>query len=101
MKSDAQVLCEAMGIEFHDCRYEQCELATRFTEPAELWELLMYMMQREDWLKFEEFCVDDWYSDISTYQRSFIKWLLSDPARFVRLCAEWRREHPEKGASDG
>jgi len=45
-KSDAQVLTEAMGIEW--LGDDEHGFNPRFETPAELWELLMYMMQRED-----------------------------------------------------
>ena len=97
-KSDAQVLAEAMGIEFHDCGYEQCELATRFTDPSELWELLQYMMGRRDW---EDFFNVAWVDEsVQVWADKYVKWLLSDPARFVRLCADWCREHTKKGGAE-
>lgn len=99
-------LCEAMGIEFHDCRYEQCELATRPTDPALCWRALQYMMGRGDWARFVSWVEDSWlYETRELWMSDYIKWLLSatytdedgqTKLLFVKLANEWCRKHPEE-----
>ena len=66
-----------------------------FTSPDILWRVLQYMMGREDWNCF----VFAARVSFGTYkpENDFIKHFLTDPARFVKLCAEWCREHPGSG----
>jgi hypothetical protein len=122
-KSDERVLAEAMGKCWHEypavnfpfetgkavrtcsvCGSTDLSRPT-FTQSAELWELLMYMVGREDW---HLFCVEtkwnEWKS--AEWPSNFFTWLLTETyvdengqtrLLFVRLCADWCREHTEKG----
>lgn len=66
------------------------------TDEAFCWRALQYMMGREDWRGFHNQTWDEYVADDRTWSvGGFFPWLLSDPARFVSLCAEWCREHEE------
>lgn len=107
-------LCKAMGIEWHDLVINipritcSCGVAWQGefpmgdfmrhrnpspTDEAFCWKALQYMMGREDWNCF----VFAARVSFGTYkpENDFIKHFLTDPARFVKLCAEWCREHKE------
>ena len=131
-RTDEQVLCEAMGLCWHewkkdgffhmssddeDCGYswtcKKCGEFSKysgnppprptFTQPAELWNLLGYMMRREDAEQFDDACF--WQYMKQNKILPFHKWLITatytdkgkEKLLFVKLCADWRREHPEKG----
>jgi hypothetical protein len=65
------------------------------TDEAFCWRALQYMMGREDWARF----YTDMWDKYTVEQREwsvygYIPWL-TDPARFVKLCADWCRDHEE------
>lgn len=110
-------LCKAMGIEWHDIAINlprvtcSCGVAWQGgysmgdfmghknpspTDPAFCWRALTYMAQRADWGNFYQWV--EWKQmadEARRYWYNTIKWLLSDPARFIELADEWCREHEE------
>lgn len=124
--TDEQVLAEAMGLCYHvlepypkkrlrvhykciKCGKHIPGKATQdFQTPAELWNLLMYMTGREDWANFYS-AADFKYTTTFEWgigEHCFIQWLLTatytdengkEKLLFVKLCADWCREHEEKG----
>jgi hypothetical protein len=68
------------------------------TDPAFCWRALQYMMGRGDWVLFDNHAYGIWWkAEHEMDSALYIKWLLSDPARFIELADEWCREHTEKG----
>ena len=65
--------------------------------PAFCWRALTYMLGREDWAEFLRNCYQRKAPfEVGTWSE-LMRWLLSDPARFIELADEWCREHTEKG----
>lgn len=103
MKPDEQVLAQAMGIGWkcQRCGDPDCKVRPTFTDPAELWNLLMYMVNRKDWNEFYVFSWYEYHEEQNTSGKcstlpAYMRWLLTDPARFVHLCADWCREKEVK-----
>lgn len=117
-RTDEQVLAEAMGMCWHTpipanlnrikvhykcskCgRHVPKNWSCTFTQPAELWNLLMYMVNRKDWNEFYVFSWYEYHGEQNTSGKcstlpAYMRWLLTDRARFVKLCADWCREHEE------
>jgi hypothetical protein len=114
-------LAKAMGIEWHGYtddvtpsgNYRMCLCGRAYiirenhvnpspTDPAFCWQALQYMMGREDWGLFHFWCVwvkcekEYWFYERQPHHDArVIKWLLSDPARFIELADDWVREHEE------
>lgn len=67
------------------------------TDEAFCWKALQYMMGREDWARFYS-AADFKYTTSFEWgigEHCFMQWLLSNPARFIKLANEWCREHKE------
>ena len=114
-------LCKAMGIEWHEWEttYEYidgrpvapgpviCKDCGKLmlgpedenpspADPAFCWRALQYMMGRGDWGNFYQWVERKQMADEARcYWYNTIKWLLSDPARFIELADDWVREHEE------
>jgi hypothetical protein len=72
------------------------------TDEAFCWRALQYMMGRGDYNEFDKSIWYKYHNEVINWRdgdkpSDYLKWLLSDPARFIELADEWCREHPEKG----
>jgi hypothetical protein len=108
-------LCKAMGICWHEDMSEYgkpsgamlCRWCGRMfpgdhvrnptpADQAFCWRVLQYMMGRGDWGNFYQWVERKQMADEARcYWYNTIKWLLSDPARFIELANEWCKTHAD------
>lgn len=114
-------LAKAMGIEWHDLVINipritcSCGVAWQGefpmgdfmrhrnpspTDEAFCWKVLTYMMGREDYNEFDKSIWYKYHNEVINWRdgdkpSDYLKWLFSNPARFIGLCDGWCREHEE------
>lgn len=82
------------------------EVIPDLTDPAELWNLLMYMVGREDYNAFDKMLWYKYHGEVINWKEGclpsdYLKWLFTatytdkgkEKLMLVKLCADWCREH--------